>query len=71
MHTRQLTFPLPGNGSAVLTMPQTLPSESLLTLKQSLTTALGDLQREMADGSADPGAAEYASWLQQLGAMRH
>ena len=71
MHTRQLTFPLPGNGSAVLTLPQPLPSEGLLTLTRSLTTALGDLQREMGDGKADPGEAEYASWLQQLGALRH
>lgn len=71
MHTRQLTFPLPGNGSAVLTLPQPLPSEDLLSLKRSLTNALGDLQGEMGGGGADAGEAEYASWLQRLGAVRH
>jgi hypothetical protein len=55
----------------VLTLPQPLPSEDLLSLKRSLTNALGDLQGEMGGGGADAGEAEYASWLQRLGAVRH
>jgi hypothetical protein len=71
MHTRQLTFPLPGNGSAVLTLPQHLPFGNLLALERSVTAALADLQREACGAGVDPGQIEYASWLQQLGALHH
>lgn len=71
MNARQMTFPLPGNGPAVLTLPQTLPPETLVELEHSLTAALRDLQRENGASSLEPGQIEYASWLQRLAAMAH
>jgi hypothetical protein len=55
MNARQMTFPLPGNGPAVLTLP----------------TALHDLQRETSADAFEPGHIEYASWLQRLAALAH
>ena len=40
MNARQMTFPLPGNRPAVLSLPQTLPPEALVELEHSLTAAL-------------------------------
>ncbi|AOF87752.1 hypothetical protein BSY239_5 [Hydrogenophaga sp. RAC07] len=71
MNTRQMTFPLPGNGPAVLTLPQTLQPEALAALECSLKMALHDLQRESGGDALDPGRIEYASWLQRLAAMVH
>lgn len=71
MNVRQMTFPLPGNGLAVLTLPQTLQPEALKALEGSLTVALRDLQRESGGEALDPGHIEYASWLQRLAAMAH
>ena len=71
MNARQMTFPLPGNGPAVLTLPQTLPPQTLAELEHSLTAALRDLQREHGAASLAPGQIEYASWLQRLAAMAH
>jgi len=71
MNARQMTFPLPGNGPAVLTLPQALPPEALRELEHSLTVALHDLQRETGGDALEPGQIEYASWLQRLAAMAH
>ncbi len=71
MNARQITFPLPGNGHAVLTLPQKLPPEALAALECSLTVALRDLQRESGGDAIEPGQIEYASWLQRLAAMAH
>jgi hypothetical protein len=71
MNARQMTFPLPGNGPAVLTLPQTLPPETLVELEHSLMAALRDLQRETCADAPDPGQMEYASWLQRLAAITH
>jgi hypothetical protein len=66
-----MTFPLPGNGPAVLTLPQTLPPETLLELEHSLTKALRNLQRETSADAGQPGQTEYASWLKLLATMAH
>jgi hypothetical protein len=71
MNARQMTFPLPGNGPAVLTLPQTLEPQALRELEHSLTTALHDLQRETSADAFEPGHIEYASWLQRLAALAH
>ena len=71
MNARQMTFPLPGNGPAVLTLPQTLPPETLVALEHTLTAALRNLQRETRADTSDPGQIEYASWLQRLAAIAH
>lgn len=71
MNARQLTFPLPGNGPAVLTLPQALPPETLQELERSLTAALGNLQRECSADALERGRIEYASWLQVLGTLHH
>jgi len=71
MNARQLTFPMPGNGTAILTLPQPMTRETLLELERSVAAALGNLQRETYGATAGPGHIEYASWLQQLGAVRH
>ncbi|QCB45376.1 hypothetical protein [Hydrogenophaga sp. PAMC20947] len=71
MNARQMTFPLPGNGPAVLTLPQPLAPEALLELEHSLTAALRNLQRETRAEALEPGQIEYASWLQRLAAMAH
>jgi hypothetical protein len=71
MNARQMTFPLPGNGPAVLTLPQTLPPETLLELEHSLTKALRNLQHETSEGELQPGQTEYASWLKLLATMAH
>jgi hypothetical protein len=71
MNARKMTFPLPGSGPAVLTLPQTLPPETLLELEHSLTAALRNLQRETSADAGQPGQTEYASWLQRLAAMAH
>lgn len=71
MNARQMTFPLPNNGPAVLTLPQTLPPETLVELEQSLTAALRNLQHETSAGELQPGQTEYTSWLQRLAAMAH
>lgn len=71
MNARQITFPLPGNGPAVLTLPQTLPPETLVELERSLTAALRNLQCETGADALERGQIEYASWLQRLGAVHH
>lgn len=71
MNARQMTFPLPGNGPAVLTLPQALPPEALAALECSLTEALRDLQRESSGDALESGRLEYASWLQRLATMAH
>jgi hypothetical protein len=71
MNAIQLTFPLAGNGPAVLTLPQTLPPEALAALEFSLTAALRDLQRESGSDALERGQIEYASWLQRLNAVHH
>lgn len=71
MNTSQLTLPLPGSGSAVLTLPQSMTPETLLALERSLADALGKLQRGMGHTAADPGPIEYASWLPHLAGARH
>lgn len=71
MIAKQMTFPLPGNEHAVLTLPQTLQPEALTALEDSLTVALRDLKRESDGDAHDPGHIEYASWLQRLAAMAH
>lgn len=71
MSATQLTFPLPGSGPAVLTLPQPLPPESLLELEQSLTAALRNLKRETCADALDRAQIEYASWLALLSAEPH
>ena len=66
MSARQLSFPLPGNRPAVLSLPQPIAPESLLALERSLAAALSALQRETCGGASDAGQIEYASWLRQL-----
>lgn len=69
MHTRELTFPLPGNGSATLTLSQPVAPETLRRLAQSLAATLG--APPGADTDADAGQIEYASWRAQPGWLRH
>jgi hypothetical protein len=71
MNTKQMTILLPGNGSAVLTLPQTLPPETLVELERSLTAALRNLQCETGADTLERGQIEYTSWLQRLGAVHH
>ena len=71
MNATQLTFPLHGNGPAVLTLPQPLPTQALRELEQSLTVALRNLQRETGADALESGQIEYASWLPLLGAVHH
>lgn len=71
MIARQLTFPLPGNGPAVLTLPQPLPPQVLLELEYSLASAMRNLQREICPDALERGQIEYASWLNVLGAVHH
>jgi hypothetical protein len=71
MNATQLTFPLPGSGPAVLTLPQPLPPEALLELEYSLATALRSLQHENCPDAQDVAQIEYSSWLALLGAGHH
>ncbi len=71
MYARQLTFPLPGNGPAVLTLAQPVPPETLQRLASSLAATFGSVQDAPADSDADAGQIEYASWLAQPGWLRH
>jgi len=71
VNATQLSFPLPGNGHAFLTMPQPLPAQALLELECSLVTALRNLQSETDADSLERGQIEYASWLPLLGVGRH
>ncbi|WP_372659897.1 hypothetical protein [Hydrogenophaga sp.] len=71
MNARQLSFPLPGNGSAVLTLPPALPPETLQELEHSVAAALNHLQRESSAEALARGRVEYASWLPLLRAVRH
>jgi hypothetical protein len=71
MNTRKLSVPLTGNGSAVLILPDRMTGENLHELERSLTAELARLQRDGRVAAADPGQIEYASWLQQPGAVHH
>lgn len=71
MIAKQLTFPLPGNMPAVLTLPHSLPSQDLLELECSLASAMRNLQREICPDALERGQIEYASWLPLLGAGHH
>lgn len=66
MTVRQLTISLPGEAPAILTVPQALTPESLRELEQGFAGTLARLRREMGSDAADPGALEYASWMQHL-----
>lgn len=71
MIAKQLTFPLPGNVPAVLTLPQPLPPQALMELECSLAAAMQNLQRDSCPDSLKRGQIEYASWLPLLGAGYH
>ena len=68
MTPQKLTVSLPGDGSAILTLPQPLTFESLRQSEQALASTLEQLRCEMCDdiAVADPGVLEYASWMQAL-----
>jgi hypothetical protein len=68
MTPQKLTVSLPGDGSAILTLPQPLTFESPRQLEQALASTLEQLRCEMCDdiAVADPGVLEYASWMQEL-----
>ena len=69
MNASQLTFPLPGNGSAILTLPQPVTPELLLQLERALAATRASLQRDACPANADAGQIEYESWLRQLCAV--
>lgn len=71
MNVRQLSFPLPGHGQAVLTLPQPVAPETLGVLEQTVSAGLRQLQRELRGSTDDPGQIEYASWLRQSDTTRH
>lgn len=70
MNTQQLSFPLAGRHTAVLTLPRPLAPDDLGVLEHSVSARLRHLQRELRGPAADPAQIEYASWLRQLGATR-
>lgn len=63
MNARQLTASAPGQGPAFLTLPQPTTLEALWSLEEALAATLGTLRHDLR-GAADPGAVEYASWMQ-------
>ena len=72
MNVRQLSIPLSGHGTAVLTLPQPVAPETLGMLEHALCTGLRQLQREMRGAASDPGQIEYALWqTQQPVTARH
>lgn len=62
MNTRQLRFPLSGAEAAVLTLPRTLPPDTLQQLEYALTSTLGEMRHALRNDATDPGQIEYASW---------
>lgn len=66
MNDLELTFPLPGNRHAVLTVPDPLTSETLHRVEQAISERLGSLRRDLDGGGADEGAREYESWIRLL-----
>ena len=66
MNDLELTVPLPGNCSAVLTVPGPLTADTLHRVELELDRRLGSLRRDLTGGGADEGAREYESWIQQL-----
>lgn len=71
MNNGQVTFPMPGGGHAVLTLPRQLPDETLLELERSLAAVLGNLRHQTRVDALDRAEIEYASWLQVLRAEHH
>ena len=67
MDARQLSFPMPDGGHAVLTLPQQLPTDTLLELERSLAAVLGNLRRETRVDALEKAEIEYGSWLKVLG----
>lgn len=70
MNELELTVALPGDRHAVLKVPEPLTPETLHTVEQALSGALGCMRRELDGGGADEGAREYESWIRQLNASR-
>lgn len=66
MNDLELTVPLPGNRSAVLTVPGPLTADTLHRVEQELDQRLGSLRRDLDGAGADAGALEYESWMRQL-----
>lgn len=66
MNDLEFTVPLPGNCSAVLTVPGPLSAETLHRVEQELDRRLGSLRRDLTGGGSEEGAREYESWMQQL-----
>ena len=71
MFTSQLTFPLPGNGSAVLTLSLPLAPQTLQQIERSLSATFDALHAEAPGTDTDAGQIEYASWQAHLGWLRH
>lgn len=74
----QITLPVPGNGPAVLTLPQPLTAQALLALEHAVAGSLDLLRRDLfgaglgtASAMRRPDAAEleYASWMPDPGAI--
>lgn len=70
MNDLELTVPLPGNRTALLTVPGPLTPETLHRVEQALDERLGSLRRDLSGGGADAGALEYESWMRQLRGAR-
>jgi len=80
MTCMQLTLPVPGNGPAVLTLPQPLTPQALLELEHAVAGTLGMLRRDMlsvgfgappehAVHRPDAAEIEYASWMPDPGTI--
>jgi hypothetical protein len=66
MDSRQLTVNVPGNGDAVLILPQHPTPEFLGRFERSLADTIGTLRRDLGGEAADTGEIEYQSWMRHL-----
>ena len=71
MTSLQLTVVVvPGDGPAVVTLPQPLTAETLRRLEQAIAGTLGMLRRDLCGHANDAADVEYASWLPALRSSR-
>ncbi len=64
MTTQQLTFQIPPYGTATLTLPEMLTSDTFARLDSAIGRVLAEPQHPPGDSSgADPGSVEFDSWL--------
>ncbi len=66
MKTQQITFLIPPDGAATLTLPERLTPDAFDRLEMAINDVLGGPRNFCEPGATDRGSIEFDSWLVHL-----